>query len=72
MRGHIARLLSEADQVMRAREIHRALERDLGEAVSWSSIASALRNNCSGPDATFECVGYGRYRLPTAKAETTR
>lgn len=48
---------------MRARDIHRAVERELGEEVSWSSIANCLRDNCAGPQPRLERTGYGRYRL---------
>lgn len=58
----ISRLLGEAEDSMRAREIHRSVERELGEEVSWSSIANCLRDNSRGPDARFERAGYGRYR----------
>jgi hypothetical protein len=62
VRGVIERLLGEADAPMRAREIHRAVERDLGEPVPWSSIANCLRRNSAGDHDRFEKVGLGVYR----------
>ena len=62
VRGVIDRLLREADEPMRAGEIHRAVERDLGETVSWSSIANCLRRNSAHDHGRFEKVGLGVYR----------
>jgi len=63
VRSVIERLLREAGEPMRAREIHRAVERELGETVSWSSIANCLARNTGGVASRFERVGVGRYQL---------
>jgi len=63
VRGVIEQLLRNADRPMRPREIHRAVERELGENVSWSSIANCLARNTVGVAARFERVDVGRYRL---------
>lgn len=60
--GVIERLLSEADAPMRAREIHRSVERSLGEPVSWSSVANCLRRNSVDASGCFEKVRVGLYR----------
>ena len=62
VRGVIARLLRDAEEPLFAREIHRAVERELGEAVSWSSIANCLRRNSADEFGGFERVGMGLYR----------
>jgi len=38
------------------------VERELGEAVSWSSIANCLRRNSADELGDFERVGLGLYR----------
>lgn len=62
VRGIIVELL-KAGGTMRAKEIHRAVERELGEAVPWSSVANCLRENLNGDEPLFRKVGHGRYRL---------
>jgi hypothetical protein len=62
VRGVIVSLL-KANGTMRAKEIHRAVERELGETVPWSSVANCLRENLEGDDALFRKVGHGRYQL---------
>ena len=63
VRGVIEQLLRDAERPMRAREIHRAVERELGEKVSWSSIANCLARNTAGAAPRFGRVDVGRYRL---------
>lgn len=62
VRAIIVRLL-KTNGTMRAKEIHRAVERELGEAVQWSSVANCLRENLNGNDPLFRKVGHGQYRL---------
>jgi len=62
VRSVIDRLLGATGEPMHAREIHRAVERDLGEEVPWSSIANCLRRNAAGDHGRFEKVGLGMYR----------
>lgn len=62
VREIITQLLACADE-MHAREIHRAVERTLGQDISWSSIANCLARNSAGQAARFARVGYGRYRI---------
>lgn len=61
VRGVITHLLAAADQPMRAREIHRAVEQELGTEIPWSSISNCLRRNSIGPRARFRKVSLGRY-----------
>ena len=56
----ICTLLERVNGPMRAKEIHRAVEAELGETVPWSSIANCLRKNIIGKDAL---VGKGRYQM---------
>jgi len=62
VRDIIDRLLQQAGEPMRARELHSAVEEELGETVPWSSIGNCLARNSAGPATRFERVGYGRYR----------
>jgi hypothetical protein len=62
VRGVIAKLL-EANGTMRAKQIHLAVESELGESVQWSSIANCLRENSQGERRLFKKVGHGRYQL---------
>jgi hypothetical protein len=48
---------------MRARDIHAAAERMLGEVVAWSSVKGALASNVSGSSLRFVRVARGRYVL---------
>jgi len=63
VRESITRLLGGGEEPMRAREIHRAVERELGADVSWSSIANCLARNAHDTSSRFERVAVGRYRL---------
>jgi hypothetical protein len=55
--------LLERHGPMQAREIHRAVERELHDDVPWSSIANCLARLSDGPDAELERIGPGCYRL---------
>lgn len=63
VRDVITQLLAGAESPLRAREIHRAVERELGEDVPWSSISNCLRRNSATPAARFRKVGHGLYEL---------
>ena len=52
---------------MRARQIHRAVEKELGQEISWSSIGNCLRRNSTGDGATFERVAEGLYQLKASE-----
>lgn len=56
-------VLAQAEEPMRAIDVHRAVETLLGEPVPDSSVKSCLSRSASGPNAHFERVGHGRYRL---------
>ena len=63
VRDLIIHLLQKADQPIRARDIHRAVEQVLGEEVAWSSIAYCLARNDPGSEARIENIRLGLYRL---------
>ena len=52
---------------MRMRDVHREVERLLGGAVSFQSVADFLIKNSKGPKALFEKPRYGHYRLRPSK-----
>jgi hypothetical protein len=59
----IVKVLASADQPMRLRAIHSAVEDLLGQAVSKESVSWCLRRSRSGERLRFERVAYGCYRL---------
>lgn len=68
MRGLIADVLRTAAEPMCPAEIVYTLERQTGTGmVSYSTVKNCLRDNSSGPDALFERVGHGTYRLAAAR-----
>ena len=58
----IQSVLSSAGE-LRARDIHAAVEKVLGEDVSVSSVKNCLATHSRGTDQMFVRTGRGRYRL---------
>ena len=50
---------------MRAKDIHRACEDELGHPVSWSTVKTCLSDHSRGTRPRFERVAYGLYAPPT-------
>jgi hypothetical protein len=48
---------------MRAREVHREVERELSEVVPFSSVNEALSSHAAGECSRFRRVRYGTYEL---------
>jgi hypothetical protein len=59
----VTEVLKAAGEPMRARMIHAAVEKLVGEPVSWSSVKNCLASRVGGRSPRFERVGRGRYRL---------
>jgi hypothetical protein len=59
----IVKVLAVADQPVRLRDIHVAVESLLGHAVSKESVSWCLRMSRRGDEPRFERVAYGSYRL---------
>jgi len=59
----IVKVLALADQPMRLRDIHSAVEDGLGQAVSKESVSWCLRMSRTGDRPRFERVAYGCYQL---------
>ena len=59
----VIRVLKQAGDPMRAREIHAAAEQLAGEPLLWKSVKAALAVNAEGEEARFERVRYGYYRI---------
>jgi hypothetical protein len=59
----IERVLIEAAEPMRARDIHAAVEELLGQPVSVSSVKNWLAKSARGDAARLTRLGWGRYRL---------
>jgi hypothetical protein len=63
----IERVLSEAAEPMRARDIHAAVEELLGQPVSVSSVKNWLAKSACGDAARLTRLGWGRYRLTSPR-----
>jgi hypothetical protein len=61
--GAIKTVLAEADTEMRMKDIHVEVQRLLGGAVAFQSVADYLIKNSKGPRPLFEKPRYGHYRL---------
>jgi hypothetical protein len=57
----VYKVISEAASPMRAKDIHRACEEELGRPVAWSTVKTCLSDHSSGTRPRFERVGYGLY-----------
>jgi hypothetical protein len=59
----VIRVLKQAGDPMRAREIHAAAEQLAGEPLLWKSVKAALAASAEGEEARFERVRRGYYRI---------
>lgn len=59
----VLKVLAAADQPMRLRDIHAAVEGWLGRAVSKESVSWCMRMSRDGAGVRIERVAYGSYRL---------
>ena len=57
----VYKILSEATTPMRAINIHRACEVELGRPVSWSTVKTCLSDHSRGARPRFQRVGHGLY-----------
>jgi hypothetical protein len=62
----VTQVLEQAGEPMRARAIHAAAERRLGEPLRWSSVRGVLSAYTIGGDGRFRRIGHGRYELTRA------
>lgn len=60
----VYKIVSEAPTPMRAKDIHRACENELGRPVSWSTVKTCLSDHSRGVRPRFERVGHGLYARP--------
>jgi hypothetical protein len=58
----VVKVLAAGDTMPMA-DIHLAVERLVGRAVSKESVSSTLRKDIRGPEPRFERVAVGLYRL---------
>jgi hypothetical protein len=59
----VIRVLEQAGEPMRAREIHAAAEQLAGKRLRWTSVKAALAADSVGSEARFERVRRGDYRI---------
>lgn len=64
----VIEVLASSAGPMQAIQIHAAVERLLGRPVSKDTVKSCLSDGAHGPEARFERLGRGRYRLLEAEA----
>jgi hypothetical protein len=57
----VARVLSEHDEPLRARQVHVRVEALLDEPVRWTSVKATLASNTGGAAPRFLRVDRGRY-----------
>jgi hypothetical protein len=58
----VTRVLEQADQPMRACEIHASAQELLGHTLRWTSVKAALAAGAHGDPPRFERVAHGIYR----------
>ena len=58
----VTRVLEQAGQPMRAREIHAEAEQLAGQPLRRTSVKAALAAGASGPQPRFQRVRYGVYQ----------
>ena len=61
--GAVKAVLATAEAEMRMKDVHSEVERLLGGAVSFQSVADFLIKNSKGPRPLFDKPRYGHYRL---------
>ena len=57
----VDKVVSGAANPMRAKDVHRACEDELGRRVSWSTVKSCLSDHSRGARPRFQRVGHGLY-----------
>ncbi len=63
----VYKVIFEATAPMRAKDIHRACEDELGRSVSWSTVKACLSDHSRGARPRFERVAHGSMgRCPRA------
>jgi hypothetical protein len=58
----VIQALEEADQPLRAREIHRIAQKLAGTPLSWNTVKDCLHKSARRPGGPIERVSHGRYR----------
>ena len=59
----VQRVLAEAGEPLRAKEVHRRCQLSLGEAVSWSTVRQALMEAHRSRRSPVARVAYGTYAV---------
>ena len=67
----VARVLTLAQEPMRAREIHDAAETLAGQPLHWSSVKASLAAGASAQSPRFERLSRGMYRLASDTQHAT-
>ena len=62
VRNAVLQVLAASKHPLRAREIHAAAERLVGEPLSWNTVKDCLHKSARRPDSPIDRVGRGRYR----------
>lgn len=57
----ICKVLAQKGEPMRAVAIHKAVEKQLGRAVSYHSVKACLSRDSQGNSPRFRRVAYGKY-----------
>ena len=60
--GKVIQVLAAAEQPLRAREIHAAVEKLAGTTLSWTTVKDCLHKHAQRPDSPIERVSHGTYR----------
>jgi hypothetical protein len=60
--GAVKEVMAEADGEMAVREVHAAVEKRLGESISFPTVADCLIRYSKGKRVLFERTRYGHYR----------
>jgi hypothetical protein len=60
----VYKVITEATNPIRAKDIHRACEDELGCPVSRSTVKTCLSQQSKGARPRFQRVGYGLYAPP--------
>jgi Fe2+ or Zn2+ uptake regulation protein len=58
----VIRALAEADEPLRAREIHKAAEKLAGKPLSWNTVKDCLHKHARRRGSPIERVSHDRYR----------
>ena len=58
----VIQALAQADRPLRAREVHAAAEKLVGQPLSWNTVKDCLHKRARRSGTLVERVGHGRYR----------